>query len=67
MSTMKFEVVIKAAGEVRDAEGNLISTSEVTFDKQTVSADQLSTIPTDELLAAGLTDAQINEIKGETK
>jgi hypothetical protein len=67
VSTMKFEVVIKATGEVRDAEGNLISTSEVTFDKQRVSADQLSTIPSDELLAAGLTNEQITEIKGNDR
>jgi len=66
MSQM-FEVVIKASGEVRDIDGNLVSTADAVFETAGVSADQLSTIPRDELLAAGLTDEQINDIKGNDK
>lgn len=63
--TQMYEIVINAGGEVRDQDGNLISTSEIEIDRAQVSADQLSTIPTEELRAAGLTDEQITEIKGE--
>jgi hypothetical protein len=62
--TQMYEVVVKAAGEVRDKDGNFISSSEGVFERKTVSADQLSTIPDDELRAAGMTDQQINDIKG---
>jgi hypothetical protein len=62
--TQMFEVVIKAAGEVRDQDGNLVSTADVEFDRRMVSADQLSTLPDHELRAAGMTDQQITDIKG---
>jgi hypothetical protein len=63
MSQM-YEVVVKAAGEVRDQDGNLLSSSDVEFDRQVVTADELSAMPTEDLRAAGLTDQQINDIKG---
>lgn len=40
MSEQKFEVVITAVGEVRDAEGNLISAEPVEA-RLTVTADEL--------------------------
>ena len=66
MSQM-YEVVVKAAGEVRDQDGNLVSSSDVEFDRQLVSADELSALPTEQLRAAGMTEQQINDIKGNDR
>lgn len=46
MGDMKFKVEIKAMGEVRDKDGNLISSNPVEFEPQVMTQD--------ELIAAGL-------------
>lgn len=51
---MKFEVKITAIGEVRDADGNLLSSEPVEFSQMMSES---------ELRAQGLTDEQICEIK----
>lgn len=58
MSQM-YEVVIKAAGEVRDAEGNLI---------ENVTGEGIHIMSRDDLKANGLTDAQIDALdQGEPR
>lgn len=53
-----FEVVVKAAGEVRDAEGNLINP---------VTAESTHLMSRDDLKANGLTDEQIDALtEGKT-
>lgn len=57
MSQM-FEVVVKAAGEVRDADGNLINP---------VTAESTHLMSRDDLKANGLTDEQIDALtEGKT-
>lgn len=53
MSQM-FELRIKATGEVRDAEGNLVSSTPV---------ETTLYVPEEHLRASGLTDEQITQIK----
>ena len=40
-AAMRFEVKVAAVGEVRDAAGNLLSTSDVTFETLNLSADEV--------------------------
>lgn len=41
MGDMKFKVEIKAVGEVRDKDGNLISSNPVDFEPQVMTQDEL--------------------------
>lgn len=54
MGEMMFEVKIECVGEVRDAEGNLISSSPVTLTEHLTES---------QLRAKGLTEEQITEIR----
>lgn len=54
MTDMQFKVTFTATAEVRDAEGNLISTSPVEFNHE---------VPESHLREMGLTDEQIVDIK----
>ena len=56
--TQLYEIQVKAIGEVRDADGNLLSAEPVEATMQ---------VPEEHLRASGLTDEQINQIKGEQK
>lgn len=56
MSQM-YEVVIRAEGEVRDAEGNLINN---------VTGKGIHLMSRDDLKANGLTDAEIDSLEGNT-
>lgn len=58
MSQQMYEVVITAVGEVRDAEGNLISSEPVEF-RQEMSEDDLR--------AHRVTDEQIAQIKEQNR
>lgn len=44
MSEMKFAVKITAVGEVRDADGNLLSSTPVEFDEQVLNAEQVAAL-----------------------
>lgn len=41
MSEQMYEVKVVAEGEVRDADGNLLSTTDVTFETLHLTADQV--------------------------
>lgn len=40
-TAMRFEVKVTAGGEVRDADGNLLSSTDVTFETMYLDADQV--------------------------
>lgn len=54
MTDMEYKVAITATGEVRDAEGNLISSEPI---------ESTITVTEAQLLEMGLTEAQIAEIR----
>lgn len=44
MSALKFEVKITAIGEVRDKDGNLLSSTPVEFDPQVMTEEQIAAL-----------------------
>jgi hypothetical protein len=64
--SMLYEVIIRATGEVRDADGNLISSTPVEG-RMTATAAELHGLTPEQLRAAGLSPEHVRQItEGDT-
>lgn len=61
--TQTFAMTVLAAGEVRDADGRLLSTSVPEATTVQVTAEELRSFTDDQLRAAGLDEQTITEIR----